>query len=283
MGRLWFARWHLHPLVSEGNSGLPESVPAAVAAAIKAKGFSYDDSDRFKNGTYAPAPNYSYDAAEKKVAELEVMMAGSPPSSSSSSSSSSSAFPVPPPLSRTPHQSSSSSSSSSSSLSSFPSSASSSSVSPPSSSTFTPHGGGAKRRRSVRERVASQQSPDDLAAQNAALRARNEELEERLRLKDKQLEAMQAEAERKMKEECERIYREAQEEYGGGLSRANLLSDDWHAANPEAAKHLFGFRTWYETRAFVWALFDVKRPQVAAGKKRKRSDDISDFEKILIN
>ena len=96
------------------------------------------------------------------------------------------------------------------------------------------------------------------------------------------MEVVKAEAERMMKEECERIYREAQDEYGGGLSRANLLCDDWHAANPEAAKHLFGFRTWYETRAFVWALFGVKRPQVAAGKKRKRSEDISDFEKILI-
>ena len=86
-----------------------------------------------------------------------------------------------------------------------------------------------------------------------------------LRAADAAIRAAHEEAKRKEEEESRRIYKEASELYGG-LSRANLLSDEWHAEHTEAAKHLFGFKTWYETRAYVWALFDVKRPVIKAGQ-----------------
>ena len=139
------------------------------------------------------------------------------------------------------------------------------------------------RRVPVRERVESQQS-EDLAAQLGAMRAEMEKMTEQMKMKameaDAAITAAREEADRKAEEEPERIYKEVSEVYGG-LSRANLLSDEWHAEHPEAAKHLFGLRAWHETRSYVWALFDVKRPVVAVGK-RKRTDEISDFEKILI-
>ena len=135
---------------------------------------------------------------------------------------------------------------------------------------------------SVHERVASRhaaQSPEGAAAQLAARDATIDQLRKELDISRQEKEAALEELRRENDEECERIYKEAMEEYSGGLSRSNLLCDEWHEANPEAAKHLFGFRTWYETRAYIWALFDKKRPD---GKKRRRSESVSDFEKILI-
>ena len=140
-----------------------------------------------------------------------------------------------------------------------------------------------KRRVGVQQRVASRQaaqSPDGAAAQLAAKDETIAQLRKELNISRQEKEAALEDLQRKHEEECGRIYKEVLEEYGG-LSRASLLCDEWHEANPGAAKHLFGFRTWYETRAYIWALFDKKGPG-RSKKKRRRTETISDFEKILI-
>ena len=57
-----------------------------------------------------------------------------------------------------------------------------------------------------------------------------------------------------------------------GLSRFTLTSDAWHKQHPEAARHLFGFRTWTETVNMVLALFmaegarnPMKEPLIVGG------------------
>ena len=74
------------------------------------------------------------------------------------------------------------------------------------------------------------------------------------------------------KEELERLWAATP----SGLTRANIVSDEFHAMNPRAAKHLFGFESWAETKAIVWAIWDDVNQNVT-GKGH-----ITKFEKILI-
>ena len=67
-----------------------------------------------------------------------------------------------------------------------------------------------------------------------------------------------------------------QKKYQAGLSRANILSDEWHEKNDGAAMHLFGL-TWNDFKIIMTeGIFpDVKLDQSADGP-------ISDFEKIMM-
>lgn len=66
----------------------------------------------------------------------------------------------------------------------------------------------------------------------------------------------------------------------GGLSRINLLSDNWHNDNPHAAKFFFGFVDWSETKLMIEALFpEVNQSNVNLISEK---EDISDFEQILM-
>jgi len=68
----------------------------------------------------------------------------------------------------------------------------------------------------------------------------------------------------------------------GGLSRATLCSDEWHRSHPKAARHLFGFDTWRETRMWLLLLWDdLQLPT------QERGSGLSDahmtpFEKCLL-
>lgn len=64
----------------------------------------------------------------------------------------------------------------------------------------------------------------------------------------------------------------------GGLSRMTITSSEWHANNPRAAKHLFGFDSWHETRHYIWAFW----PNLDQRPVRSASSDITEFEKCLI-
>ena len=79
----------------------------------------------------------------------------------------------------------------------------------------------------------------------------------------------------------------------GGLSRSTLLSSQWHEAHPNAAPHLFGFKSWTETRVSLWVLFLAKPPTKgrakgslgAKAKKRQRhrsSTEMGDFKRCLL-
>jgi hypothetical protein len=64
----------------------------------------------------------------------------------------------------------------------------------------------------------------------------------------------------------------------GGLSRLNLTSDQWHGLNPGAAKLLFGFKDWHETRMYCWAFW----PEMDQRPVDDTSCHITEFEKCLI-
>ena len=63
-----------------------------------------------------------------------------------------------------------------------------------------------------------------------------------------------------------------------GLTRSSILSKSWHKKNPNAARHLLGFRSWKETVYTLHALFDVLPPLAIPNKK----DHISLFEQYLM-
>ncbi len=64
----------------------------------------------------------------------------------------------------------------------------------------------------------------------------------------------------------------------GGLCRANLTSATWHAENPKAANHLFGFSSWTEAKNYIWAFW----PDMDQRPARSNESDMTDFEKCLI-
>ncbi|KAJ1381191.1 hypothetical protein B484DRAFT_440872, partial [Ochromonadaceae sp. CCMP2298] len=67
------------------------------------------------------------------------------------------------------------------------------------------------------------------------------------------------------------------------LTRSSLMSDAWHALpkNVLAARSYFGFASWAETKATVWALFDVLNPH-KGDMPIHPSTPISPFEQYLI-
>jgi len=56
-----------------------------------------------------------------------------------------------------------------------------------------------------------------------------------------------------------------------------VQSSAWHEKHPDAATHLFGFKTWTETKLYIWALFLIEPPVSS-----RTVSDMSDFEKCLI-
>jgi hypothetical protein len=66
----------------------------------------------------------------------------------------------------------------------------------------------------------------------------------------------------------------------GGLNRLNITSDAWHALNPKAANHLFGFKNWHETVVHMRNFWpDVKRPDSASLRPETH---MTEYEKLLI-
>jgi hypothetical protein len=73
----------------------------------------------------------------------------------------------------------------------------------------------------------------------------------------------------------------------GGLCRDNLISDEWHGKYPDLASHLFGFRNWTETKAYIWSLFPhiMESKQVPKGvdfRSHSKDRNVSEFEKCIL-
>ena len=68
-----------------------------------------------------------------------------------------------------------------------------------------------------------------------------------------------------------------------GVTRFNLCCPQWHVDNPEAARHLFGFRDWGEALGYLWALWPELQPTIRREAKGfSPSEPITEFEKCLI-
>ena len=63
-----------------------------------------------------------------------------------------------------------------------------------------------------------------------------------------------------------------------GLTRNRISCKHWHKNNPEAARHMFGFKNWKETVYMLHALFDVLPPTEYVAK----TVPITPFEKYLM-
>jgi len=60
-----------------------------------------------------------------------------------------------------------------------------------------------------------------------------------------------------------------------------ITRDEWHESHPDAAKHLFGFSTWEETKGYLWVLWpDMELPAPDAGLAR--SSNMTEYEQCLI-
>ncbi len=68
----------------------------------------------------------------------------------------------------------------------------------------------------------------------------------------------------------------------GGLTRQNLLSPAWHADNPDAANHLFGFTTWKEVVLYIWALWPDVKPPIFDPHDDISNQPVTEFERALI-
>jgi len=262
---------HLKPVVIHLQGELPQSIPCHIARSVAGEGFSFTEADLFPDdcfnpgdadGSYAPAPNYSYKAAEDELSLRE---------RASSSAASSSAT-----------------SSSCSSLSSARKS--------PSDPTQPAHGGDQKRRCvGPSEMRAAAGGAGSLAAQVSLLDKHVEDLTKQLFAEK----AERAKAENARDESIAAAHRIAAREFDdlllseGGLSRSTLLSSKWHEKHPNAASHVFGFKSWNETKLYLWALFEVKPPKKEDEKgglgtkarkrqRRKSMSEMSDFERCLL-
>ena len=281
-----YSRVHIHPSVlalCDTTSGdtikLPDSIDASLARKINNEYFSYTNNDRIvpsdASSMYLPVPNYTLAAAESDLAILEAsaVQATKPPKRAKTTAVTSGV-----------HQSSPASSSSASSSSLL---------------AGTPHvpqsiqgGGDAPPSRSKRLREATElvrQNPEAAAQKIEALEERIDGLEEFARLYNEERKA-HAEAKKKLAEfEASAEGRAAAllqlQLECAGLSRATLTNDEWHAKHPEAALHLFGFKTWDYTVNYLLALFGdiedpAKTPPPAGGVYRQRP--MSPFEKCLL-
>lgn len=76
----------------------------------------------------------------------------------------------------------------------------------------------------------------------------------------------------------------------GGLSRLTLFNDDWHEEHNDAAKLLFGYLSWKETKQYVQAFFPgevevydpSKHIELDAKSKELTLPPLSSFERCLI-
>lgn len=64
-----------------------------------------------------------------------------------------------------------------------------------------------------------------------------------------------------------------------GLTRSALLSKAWHKNHPDAANHLFGFKSWKELVYYFHALFHVLPPK----KYVPKAESVSRFEQYLMS
>ena len=269
-------RWsavHLHPLVLQAcpkPGELPFSISSSIAEAVNDKGFSFTDADRFgkgcfingvADGSYAPAPNFSFDAAEVELSVRERAFLLTSPSAAPSSVSSSASSSVP-----------------------FSSSSSSSTAS-----------ASKRQRTSPSEKLAVSVGAEALAARVTLLDQKVEDLLRQLNAEK----AGRVQAEDDRDASIAAAHQIAAKEFDdmlvaeGGLSRSTFLSSQWHEAHPNAASHLFGFKSWTETKVYLWALFLVKPPTKARAKgslgpkaikrqRRRSSTDMGDFERCLL-
>ena len=129
----------------------------------------------------------------------------------------------------------------------------------------------------IRSQLRTSLSPTNPAVElakalreNARLTSKNAELNKQLLDAHAQLE----------KPDSERIMYLGYLTVSGGLNRINITSDKWHALNPKAANHLFGFKSWHETKVHMRNFWpDVQRPDTASLTPETR---MTKFEKLLI-
>jgi hypothetical protein len=67
----------------------------------------------------------------------------------------------------------------------------------------------------------------------------------------------------------------------GGLCRSNLIDDVWHEKNPTAAKILFGFEDWSETKVYITEAFWPEM-EIPCASAVQRHAPMTEFEKCLI-
>ena len=74
----------------------------------------------------------------------------------------------------------------------------------------------------------------------------------------------------------------------GGLNRFNLTNPKWHQAHPTAAQHLFGFNSYEETLATLWAIWpdllgrDIKQLKRKGQLHVRAASSVTKLEKCLI-
>ena len=76
----------------------------------------------------------------------------------------------------------------------------------------------------------------------------------------------------------ERLQRQLDHVKSSGLSRASIWSDQFHARRKDAAKFLWGFRTWEETKEYVGAFF----PELSVEWGNTPEAHLTAFEKCLL-
>ena len=126
-------------------------------------------------------------------------------------------------------------------------------------------------RERMRKQAEKKLSPAEAAACTSSLEAELLDKDAELLQMRQQLAAMKLRAE---------LAENTLHEVGGPDTdlRQALTSDDWHAKHPDKAKHHFGFRSWEETKAYLWVLWPwLKQPTA-----EQRRGEMTDFEKCLI-
>lgn len=71
-----------------------------------------------------------------------------------------------------------------------------------------------------------------------------------------------------------------------GLTRINLVSDNWHEQHPHAAHFFFGFKNWNETKLYIGALFEETEDDMGSINDSININSynipMSSFEKVLM-
>ena len=122
-----------------------------------------------------------------------------------------------------------------------------------------------------------------VAMQATQLEVQRSELakrEKKLKAEREALETLRQETSRRQQYVAEKLNLILLENEAHGLTRRGILSKEWHRENGNAARHLFGFKSWkdlvYETHAF----FDVLPP--LEPHKITKATPISPFEQYLM-
>mmetsp|Transcript_127 Transcript_127/g.151 ORF Transcript_127/g.151 Transcript_127/m.151 type:complete len:776 (-) Transcript_127:6-2333(-) len=67
-----------------------------------------------------------------------------------------------------------------------------------------------------------------------------------------------------------------------GLTRFNILNEDWHANNPLMSQHIFGFHTFYEFRVYCRCLFPDMDQDLCTYEGMMNDTPITEFEKCTM-